>query len=267
MKVDDLPLLKGLQPRIITPPRVQIAQCTPSLGLVSLWWSRCVQSIFRPHNSGYSIFYLCDGVGGEIAEVRNQLVEMVLSDPNRQSHILWIDDDVLVFPGCLLDLLHQDKDIVSGVYFTKLPDNLSNPLIYSAEGAGSDRFIPNQCYPVYAHGMGLTLVRTDVYRKMAKELDLGLDKYNRPQWYRTSKMSEEIAEVNGVVDVGYTEDVWFCRHAAKLGYQPHILTTKHAFAFHYDFQKDCGYPQKQWQTWSKGEKIVWDTPDGPVEWD
>ena len=249
--------------------RIQIAQCTPSLGMVSIWWSRAVQCIFGENHSGKSIFYLRDGVGGEIAEVRNNLVQMVLDHKTPHSHVFWIDDDVLVFPGCLLELLHQYKDVVSGVYFTKMPGNLSSPLIYSTEGAGPDQFVPDAAYPVFAHGMGLTLVRTEVYRRMAAELDLGRDKYNRPQWYRTSDAATELREGdNGVVDTGYTEDTWFLRNCHRIGVHPHVVTTKHAFAFHYDATSDRGYPEKQWQQWISGAPIVWDVAEGePVVWE
>lgn len=253
----------------LSPRKVQIAQCTPSLGMVSIWWSRCVQCVLQPNNAGRSIFYLRDKVGGEIAEVRNALVEQVLNHATPHSHIFWIDDDVLVFPGCLLELFNQDADICAGVYFTKLPDNLATPLIYDAEGTGAAGFPPNAVLDVWGHGMGLTLVRTDVYRRMADELEIGKDKYGRPRWYRTFKMEEEVAEdEKGVVGVGYTEDLYFLKNANKLGYVPRVVTSKHAFGFHYDAENDQGYPTRQWKQWVSGEPITWEMTNGPpVVWD
>jgi hypothetical protein len=220
---------------------------------------------------GKALFYLRDGVGGEIAEVRNGIVDAVLEydrKANAVSHLFWIDDDVLVFPGCLLELLHLDTDIASGVYFTKLPDSLASPLVYSERLGGADRFRPGDIYPVWGHGMGLTLVRTSVYRRMRDELRLPQDKYGRPSWYHTTRVSDEVTQdETGLVHTGYTEDLWFLENASKLGYRPVIDGTKHAFGFHYDAAKDRGYPTEQWEQWIRGEPIRWRTPGGVIVWD
>jgi hypothetical protein len=248
-----------------------IAKCTPSLGNVSLWWTRATESIAWPTGgTGKAIFYLRDGVGGEIAEVRNGIVDAVLEYDRTTapvSHLFWIDDDVLVFPGCLLELLHQRVDICSGVYFTKMPGHGSEPLIYPERNGGADSFRPNEAYDVWGHGMGLTLVRTDVYKRMRDELKLPPDKYGRPSWYHTTKLDEEIRQdETGILQFGWTEDLWFLENASKLGYKPRVVTTKHAFGFHYDARADKGYPEEQWKQWIAGEAIVWQTPDGPVTW-
>jgi hypothetical protein len=69
----------------------------------------------------------------------------------------------------------------------------------------------------------------------------------------------------------------FLDNAAKVGYQPRVVTTKHAFGFHYQaevrnrmgkvIKEEMGYPMKQWRQWIAGEKIRWDTPEGEVVWD
>lgn len=276
-----------------------IAKCTPSLGNVSLWWARCTETILWSQNSSKAIFYLRDKAGGEVGEVRNAIVDSVLDYDrgNPVSHLFWIDDDVLVFPGCLLNLLevsklHNNAPIVSGVYFTKQEGNLSTPLIFREKHGGPDLFIPDQAYPVWGHGMGLTLVRTEVYKKMRDELDLGLDKYGLPQWYHTSTDAEVWQDEHGTIHTAMTEDLWFCDNAAKLGIQPIISTHKHAFGFHYESAPmvkkdgrwfrvplidylehrgekqmlDKGYPEKQWKAWIQGAPIVWGTPNGPVTW-
>lgn len=250
--------------------KVCTALCTPIRpdGKVSIQWSNCVQNILEENYAGWSTLPLIDPVGNKIAEVRNNIVSAVLENPVKFSHIMWLDDDVLVFPGCYVELLHQNKDICTGVYFTKLPDNLSAPLLYSTSDGGPDNFIPDISYPIYSAGMGLTLVRTEVYRRMVKELNLPLDEWNHPQWYRTSNVSRDVRQLdNGIVDLGMTEDTFFYENAHKLGYEVHAITTKHAFGFHFDPENKVGYPTKQWNQWINGEKIVWDTPEGPVEWD
>ena len=246
-----------------------IAKCTPSLGSVSLWWARATESILWPNNTGKAIFYLRDGVGGEVAEVRNGIVEAVLrydAEVNPVTHLFWVDDDVLVFPGCLLELLHLDRDIASGVYFTKLPGNLSSPLIYPERGGGTARFVPDRVQEVWGHGMGLTLVRTEVYKRM-RDAGLPADRYGRPKWYHTSRPDEDVRQDgHGNIDLGGTEDNYFLDAAGKLGYRPAVCTRKHTFGFHYDAEKDLGYPEEQWGQWVKGEAITWQTLGGSVVW-
>jgi hypothetical protein len=249
-----------------------IAKCSPSLGDVSIWWSRCCQSIIWPMARGRAIFYLRDKVGGEIAEVRNGIVDAVLEydkTTNPVTHLFWVDDDVLVFPGCLLELLHQDTDICSGVYFTKMPGNLSEPLIFPYDDDNRNTFEPDQVYDVLGHGMGLTLVRTEVYKRMRDELNLSKDKYGRPEWYHTTKFEEDVTQdESGMIGLGCTEDTYFCRNAIKLGYSPRIVTSKMAFGFHYDRQNDKGYPERQWNQWINCQPIEWNLPGGKkVIWD
>jgi hypothetical protein len=262
-----------------------------------------MQSVLLSNFAGKCIFYLRDGVGGEIAEVRNGIVDSVLTYSRENtpiSHLFWVDDDVLVMPGAMLELLHQSKKfnvpIVNGVYFQKLADDLTSPLIYPEPGGGADVFRPDMIYEVFAAHMGLTLVRREVYDRMAAELDLGKDKYGRPRWYRTSDSFEDTSQdERGVIDIGYTEDTFFYRNAASLGLKVLADTTRHAFGFHIATVRAClkceiqpeaanarscpkcggslslidkGYPTRQWNQWINGEKICWWNGNGEVTvWD
>jgi hypothetical protein len=114
--------------------------------------------------------------------------------------------------------------------------------------------------------MGLTLVRTDVYRRMARECDLGRDRYGRPAWYRTTGAETATVE-DGVMWMGGTEDLYFLDAAGRLGYRPIVDTSRLAFGWHYDRERRQGYPKKQWGQRLRGEPIVWDTPDGPIAWE
>jgi hypothetical protein len=274
-----------------------VAIATPSLGVVSIFWARCWANIIQPNFAGMALFCLRDGVGGEIAETRNGIVDAVLQhhrDHSEISHILWIDDDVIVQPGVLLELLHQSKKfdvpIVNGTYFQKMPGNLTTPLIYPEPGGGADFFRPDEVYEVFAAGMGLTLVRREVYERMAAELPLGTDRYVRPRWYYTSNAFEDTkADDKGVVDLGWTEDTWFYQHAREMGLKVLVDTCPHALGFHISTVKACikcglepgtktarecpkckgplswldkGYPTRQWDAWVNGEKIVWSGPGG-----
>lgn len=257
-----------------------IAYCTPSLGDVSIWWARAFACIFHENNYGKGIFFAQDYAGDEVAEVRNSIVEKVLeydAKCHEVSHLFWIGDDVLVFEGCLLELLHQHRYICSGVYFLKYPGNLTSPLIYPEPGGGPAQFIPNQVQEVWGHGMDLTLVKTEVYKRMRDELltrevngvkQKLTDKYGRYRWYhRTDPTTEIYQDEHGMAHMGMTEDNYFLSLAHELGYKTAVVTSKHAFGFHYDRKADKGYPEKQWKQWTTGQPIVWDTPDGPVQWE
>ncbi len=114
--------------------------------------------------------------------------------------------------------------------------------------------------------MGLCLIRTEVYRRMAKELPLGRDKYGHTAWYKTTGAETSTVE-DGVVWMGGTEDLYFLNEAQKLGYQPWMNTRRFAFGWHFDRETRQGYPNKQWAQMMRGQEITWDTPDGPKTWE
>jgi hypothetical protein len=252
-----------------------IVRATPTLGAVSIWWTKAVEDILWPMNYIKGVDYQVDSNGGEVAEMRNKIVARVLGfedDRKEMAAIFWVDDDVIVTRGALMQLMSHDKPMVSGVYFTKLPGKLSEPLIFPNKGGGTDRFVPapsdeERSYEVWGHGMGLTLVKADVYRRMRDELKLPLDKYGNPEWYRTTGRAEDITVEDGVIGANGTEDLFFCENAAKLGYKPLIDCSKHAFGFHYDLSTGKCYPEEQWKQYQNRKPIVWQTPDGPVTWE
>ncbi len=230
-------------------------------------WACAVESIIWPLNCGKMPLPVIDEQGGEIAEARNRAVSIALaacSETRDVSELLWIDDDVIVSRGCLLQLLSHNRDIVSGVYFLK--GDLGEPLIFPCRGGGTSPFVPDEVKEVWGHGMGLTLVRTEVYRRMEAELKLPLDRYGNPEWYRTPNEANITVE-DGVMYAGGTEDLYFLHNAAKLGYRPLLDGTKHAFGFHYDLRRREAWPQEQWAQYRKGRKVIWNTPTGLVVWE
>ncbi len=277
-----------------------ICKCTPSLGHVSLFWSRMTECQNWPVGVGKTLLYLRDRIGGEIAEVRNAIVHEAREYDrlhNPVTDLFWVDDDVLPFQFCLTELWSQRAAIATGTYFMKL-DGPAQPLLWPGDFTEGPLvpFTPNKVFPVRYAGMGLTLIKLDVYKRMAKELTLPKDKYGHTQFYKTSSAEDITADVTGNIESGFTEDSWFYNHAALLDYQPLAVTTKHAFGFHCLplFECSCGfrtnerllanrheatepghrisedvtgYPAEQWASWVKGEPIVWHTPDGDVVWD
>lgn len=244
-----------------------IAFATPTLGSVSIEWASVFRSIALPLNVGMTNFFVRDSVGGEIAETRNRCVQLALSAENdglEISHIFWLDDDVICTRLSLLKLLSHNRDIASGVYFTRC--EASEPLIFPHKGGGTTPFVPDQAFETWGHGSGLTLVRLSVYKRMAQELDLGRDKYGRPQWYKTPGIADATVE-NGVAFVGGSEDLLFLDQAAKLGIRGFVDTSRLAFGWHWDARTNQGYPLKQWRQQQAGKAIEWETPDGVKVWE
>jgi hypothetical protein len=260
------------------PKAKMIVRCTPTLGAVSVWWARAVENLMWPNNGIKGIDCQIDSRGGEIAEMRNMTVARLLqceTETRELSYFFWVDDDVIPTAGALLQLLSHRRDIVSGVYFLKLPGRLASPLIYPHRLGGADQFVPapnggQRSYEVWGHGMGLCLVAGGVYKRMRDELNLPRDKYGNPEWYKTPQTVREdggIVVEDGVIDQGGTEDLYFLDNAGKLGYRPVVDCSKHAFGFHHDLKTGRCYPEEQWAQLRAGKPIVWETPDGPVTWE
>ncbi len=248
-------------------PQKYLSLCTPSLGLVSIDWAGGLRGLVWPMNYGYVSFFNVDQHGGEIAEMRNSCVGKSLkfeSEEREVTHIFWLDDDV--YPSRLVvpKLLALNTPIASGCYFSKC--DAPEPLIFPGPVEGTSPFVPDQVLDVWGHGMGLCLIRTEVYRRMADELDLGTDKYGNPAWYRTLGGEHSTMSADGILRGAMTEDLYFLDRARELGYQPRVDTSAPAFGWHYDARKRQGYPQKQWGQMRAFGPVTWDTPEGLVTW-
>lgn len=190
--------------------------------------------------------------GFEVGVARNRIVARALDLSTAPTHILFIDDDVIVNPYSLLRLLEDDLDIVGGYYFTK--EHVSEPLAFLPPGEGVLPYVPNSgIHKVWGIGMGLTLIRTDVFREMAKQLDLGKDVQGNPRWFYT--------EGNVPGEDRTTEDLWFCRHAHEAGFDVHIDSSSHVFGWHYCKDRQVGFPEDQWNEYVKTGSMTWHVPE------
>jgi hypothetical protein len=244
--------------RIGVPPKAQqvIAVLTPTLGYASFWYFTGILGLVWPMNTGKGILPVTDHKGNEIAEMRNRLVQMMLAadeaGPARVSHVMWIDDDVVVGPAAMLALRQHDRDIASGVYFSKC--DFSEPLIFDGPAAGSGQFLPGQTRESWGWSQGLSLVKLDVYRRMRDELKLEKDQYGAPMWYEPQLY--QASKAGSIHAIG-TEDFPFFDKCQKLGYRCLQDMSQAAFGFHYDLNADQGYPKVQWDQFKRREAIVW----------
>lgn len=160
--------------------------------------------------------------GMDYAEARNALVKAALSEDNI-THVMFIDDDVLIPRNGLVKLLEYNLPIVSGTYCKKNSD-----LKTGVTSIGADpQYIVGQQEVPYEHGNmepivvsctggGFILIEVDVFLK------IGNDK-----WY------EFMLTEDGRVRVG--EDSLFCQKAAAKGIKTCVVPG--LCGLHIDFTK------------------------------
>jgi len=132
--------------------------------------------------------------------------------------VLYIDDDVIFPPNTLIKLLHRNKDIVGGVYWSKSEPPV--PLIFKGHMQGTYRdWHAGDFIKVDAMGMGLTLIRTKVFKAMEKP------------WFTLDYTYQE-AENRTTKDYGTTEDLYFYKKARDHGFEVWCDTSLQAW--HYE---------------------------------
>lgn len=248
-----------------TAPRTFIAIGIPSFGMVHLFFTSRLLNLRIPVNMVIRWIYC---IGKEVGDARNEIVARALqaddSDMRCQA-VFFLDDDVLFHPDVLNRLLSHRRPIVSGLYYTKTAE--ATPLALHDEGQGTAHsWTPGDLLEVAGHGMGLTLIDADVFRRMRDEQDIGLDPHGFPRWFRTVR--DEVLTLPGRPTGTYnqTEDMHFLTRARALGYQPAVDTGASAFGWHFDPKRNVGYPLPQWQEWTQTGRITWPTAAGPVVW-
>jgi hypothetical protein len=252
-----------------------VAILTPTLGSVSMMWHTSMVDLIWPMNCGRIMLPTLDRNGGEIGEMRNRLVDVALKMEESQGieigAFFWLDDDVIINRACLLKLLshlNDDRSIAAGVYFTK--GDGGEALIFEGPSCGAAKFAPaaDNDAPGEEHwgwSQGLSVVKPEVYKRMRDDLELGLDKYGAPCWYKEPGFG--INQDNGALMLGGTEDFHFFHNASRLGYRCLVDCSRLAFGYHYDVTKHQGYPAQQWNQFVRREPVIWNTPKGEVIWE
>jgi hypothetical protein len=243
--------------------KVLIAFCIPSRGTVSLAFAQSLRGIVLPMNTAAFMCSSIDEAGGEIAEGRNFCVQNALQ--RGATHLFWLDDDVCPEERSLIALHRHNADIATGVYFTK--HELSEPLIFPSKGGGTAPFMAEGTTEAWATGMGLALIKSDVYRRMLKEIPLPKDKYGRAEFYKTVTPEEATLDAaDRTVNFGSTEDFYFFGLCAKLGYKILVDMSNWTFGWHVDPKTFQGYPAAQYKQFTSGNPITWETPEGIKTW-
>jgi hypothetical protein len=249
-------------------PRPVIVIGVPSFGMVHLYFMARYYNLRMPMNTIQKHVYV---VGKEVGDARNEIVAKALSleeaDPSiRCEKIFFLDDDVLVHPDALLKLLDRRRPIVSGLYYTKT--SVPTPLVLHGEFEGTaSSWTPGDLVECYGHGMGLTLIDAEVFRRVRDELPIGVDQFGHPNWFATTKDAAVLKADGGRAIVNQTEDMRFLGLARQLGYTTAVDTSAQTFGWHLDTRTLIGYPEKQWREFTATGRITWTLADGrEVTW-
>ena len=139
---------------------------------------------------------------------RNDIVKATLEQHPEVTHLFFIDDDIMMPPDGLMQLLSRDLPVVTGLYVHRSIPML--PVVFRCNENGQHISITKFCdglQQVDACGAGCLLIRTDVLR--------AIQATGEPWFDFSQNMSEDLA---------------FCRRVRQLGY-PIVL----------DFDVKCGH--------------------------
>jgi len=232
---------------------VNVVVGIPSFGMVSTYFlqSRISQQ-FPLVSSAVDKFVL----NKPIAEARNEIVQYALDQG--ANYIYWLDDDVIPPPDAFLKMYMAQKDIVNGVYWSK--SNPPMPLLFRnhLEGPYLDWHV-GDFIEIDAAGNGLTLVKTDVYRKISETVG--------GPWYSTDYTSFKNATQSAANN---TEDLYFYWKAKKAGFK--VWADTSIQAYHYEKHSQVLYAMPfnarqavpAWSVPEPGNKLIADLGAGPI---
>ena len=234
----------------------------PTFGTVSYAWHQHMMQLQNPMNRSVAHY----AIGGqEVGDARNLLVDYALkfqhSNGWTASHVFFVDDDTLIPSNALLKLLAHKRPIVSGLYFTKTDP--AQPLMLGGDQGGViDRWAPNSVVECRVHGMGCTLIEIGVFKALIEQqlVEQGLY-YEEGQpkdiwrFFATTRDAQRETEDGMPTLYNETEDAYFLKRAAKLGYQPAVDTS--ILCWHWDNVKKQAYPLPQWIQHRSGQPVDW----------
>lgn len=135
--------------------------------------------------------------GKPVDVARNRIAELALE--HKCKWIFFWDEDVLLPPDAVRRLVYEAEQddsigVIGGIYCSK--SSTPEPLVFNDIGAGCFwDWTVGSIFPIYAIGMGCTLVRVEALKDM------------EAPWFRTIDDNGE----------KWTEDIWFCHKLMETG--------------------------------------------------
>ncbi len=154
-------------------------------------------------------------------------------------YILFIEDDTIPPPGALMELAKvlesapADVMTCGGVYTTR--SRPPEPIVYMGPGEGSFwDWTMGDVFECWATGMGCTMIRMDVFRKMPKP------------WFKELKTVEDVLQYPDLFDIpdkvrkiGVSTDLFFFTKLRKMGFK--ALAHGGVLPIHWDTNTNEGY--------------------------
>lgn len=219
--------------------RIGVAIGIISRGTVPIKWMMHMQMVQRNLPVGLYWKYIVVE-GKNYADGRNDVVAKA-----REEGFEWlffVDDDVFLPHDVLKRLLSHQKDIMTGIYWTK--SNPTEPVIFEKFGKGPMYKFPiDKVFQVAGAGAGCLLINMRVFDKF--------DEHNIP--YFKQGWSE-----NGII-CAIGEDHWFFKKAKELGFE--IYADSGVLCDHYCLKTNTYYPPESVVREITGEKLKEDGID------
>lgn len=213
------------------PEKIKVTIGIPGYGHVP---SLCLLSMgsFIAHGvaNGY-VHFIGSSVGAYIDRARNDIVRQALG--NKSTHLMFLDQDMVIPEMALTRLLSHNKPAVGGIYFGK--DDLFTPVAFDVDpfnrrhDVSEYEMVPcrawtpdsngdplvcicgkpdDHLHRVGGTGMGCTLIKTSLFRKMKKE-------YGDETWYSSKECGEDVHFANRCKEMGvsfYMDGLIQCGH-------------------------------------------------------
>jgi len=195
-------------------------------GLVSLKWMKHYSAIrITPIGAGWQ-YITVEGLS--YGPARNEVVRK--AKERGCKWLFFLDDDVFLPNNALSKLLKQDKDIITGIYWTKTKE--SNPVLFKKLGEGPYYDFPlDSVVEVEGAGMGCCLINMRVFD--------AFDKAGINYFVEQGIHVDKNGKVHNLKAPG--EDHWFFLKAKELGFK--VFADTSLLCDHYDHKTKKMYPQ------------------------
>jgi len=183
-------------------------------------------------------YIVVEGTDG-YAKNRNEAVRRARKE--NFEWLLFIDDDVFVPQDVMQLMLAHQKDIVSGIYWTKT--NNECPVIFEREGAGPMyKFPVDKLFEIAGSGLGCCLINMKVF----DDFDKAGIPYFKENWIMETDDGRKLKCPIG-------EDHYFFHYARKFGYK--VWADSGILCDHYDVKNKKFYPSQETVRKLTGEKL------------
>jgi predicted SAM-dependent methyltransferase len=172
----------------------------PSRGMHRTEFTIAVLNMAPPINTNMAAYF---PIGMLVDEARNVYAQNAVD--HGAKYLMFQDEDVLAPPHAVRQMYYRLEnnphiDIVTGVYCAKSKPPF--PLVFRGDGVGSYwDWKVGEFFEVTGCGMGLTMIRTSLLKKMT------------PPWFLTQNFSEK--DEGKWVNFRGTEDLYFARRARE----------------------------------------------------